>query len=68
MFQMLNFPQLDLFDEYQPYYTLECSSGYFGDSCVSCHHCKDDDICDAESGECPHGCAAGYTGDMCQSG
>ncbi|KAK3606325.1 hypothetical protein CHS0354_041959 [Potamilus streckersoni] len=40
----------------------------FGPECMYICHCMDDIQCDRETGECPNGCAAGWTGPLCQYG
>lgn len=49
-------------------YISDCIEGYYGEECVKCHSCKNNDYCDVHSGECPNGCQPGYTGYRCDSG
>ena len=49
-------------------FVLDCESNYYGDMCTACGNCLDDDICDATTGICPNGCAAGWTGNLCTEG
>ncbi|PVD25283.1 hypothetical protein C0Q70_15783 [Pomacea canaliculata] len=45
-----------------------CEGGSYGADCnSSCGHCKDNAPCDPISGNCPDGCAPGYTGDRCDT-
>lgn len=39
-----------------------CPPGFYGDYCELDCHCADGAPCDEETGECPAGCAAGWTG------
>ena len=43
----------------------ECPDQEFGLNCTGHCHCKDGLVCDKTTGQCPSGCAAGYSGDDC---
>ena len=43
----------------------ECPDQEFGLNCTGHCHCKDGLVCDKTTGQCPSGCAAGYSGEDC---
>ena len=45
----------------------ECEDGHFGEFCDGTCHCSSGS-CDKTTGHCPSGCAAGWSGDNCQTG
>lgn len=42
-----------------------CADGWYGEGCSAACHCSGFLPCDHETGLCPHGCAAGWTGSAC---
>ena len=46
-----------------------CPEGFFGEICSYKCHCKDEAICNKDTGKCSTGpCAEGWGGDDCQQG
>lgn len=45
-----------------------CDVGHFGEQCVEMCHCAENVTCNAVSGDCPSGCADGWTGPSCSDG
>lgn len=59
--------------EWNVYYIFckkECIKGWYGDNCTKqCEgHCRDGNTCNHVTGLCDGGCAAGWTGYMCDKG
>ena len=51
------------------YFILECKDrfyGYTSDCAGNCGHCKDNGICNKETGHCTGGCESNFLGPLCQ--
>lgn len=54
---------------YHDYFTIECSSGYYGEKCAStCGQCMNEKVCNHVTGNCDEGCLPGYKGLRCKTG
>lgn len=44
-----------------------CAEGFYGNCTAACGHCKNDAVCDKQTGACPSGCKDGYQPQVCTS-
>lgn len=52
------------------FFSTECKDGWYGLNCsLQCvGHCRDGTACNHVTGQCDTGCAAGWTGAICDNG
>ena len=54
---------------YVSFHIGQCSENSFGQFCEYSCHCTEGSQCDPQTGACPSGCAAGWSGEpYCQAG
>lgn len=49
---------------------VACREGWYGDNCSQqcVGYCRDNTSCNHVTGQCERGCAAGWTGTLCDNG